>query len=228
MLAELRRLLIAAETVLLITFPTLISAEKVQCGPYVSVSSQNTETAEQVCTASRRALALFESCGVPKILRPIQINVVHDLKEGCVALYHCGEDTIELLEPSEMQERRLPESAFSHLNIDEYFRSVVIHELTHAANDGLPCPFESCVVADEYVAYSMQVMSLDTKSRQKFIERSGIQDRVSSEELSAIILFMAPDLFAQKVWAHLNQRENACRYIDGLSSGKIVLDRGRF
>ena len=24
------------------------------------------------------------------------------------------------------------------------------------------------------------------------------------------------------------ERENACRYIDGLSSGKIVLDRGRF
>ena len=184
--------------------------------------------AQAVCDAVEQAGALFEQCNVPKISRPITITIVDDLKEGCVAVFHCGENSIEVLPPLLMQAKRDPEGAFADLAIEEYFGSVVVHELTHAANENMPCPFKSCVTADEYIAYSMQVMSLEAQSQKLFEARSGLDRRVSSDELSPIMLYMAPGLFAQKAWAHLSQRDDACHYIGQLVEGHILLDRDRF
>jgi len=205
------------------------SAETVSCGDTgVSVTFQQAEHADLVCEAAEQADALFRQCNVSPALQPVQIDIVEDLQSGCVAIYHCGEYNIQIISPRLMQERRDADGAFIDLSIDQYFKSVVVHELTHAANDDLPCPYEGCVATDEYMAYSMQVMSLDRQAQLRFEERSGIDRRVSSDELSPIMLFMAPDLFAQKAWAHLSQRNDACDYIGDLNEGILRFDLGRF
>ena len=216
-------------TTFLATFSCAALAETVSCGDsQVSVTFQRSEHATAVCNTVEQSETLFEQCNVPRISRPVTVNIVEDLKAGCVAIYHCDENDIEILTPSLMQERRKPDGAFADLSNDEYFKSVVVHELTHAASDNLSCPFQSCVAAEEYIAYSMQIMSLDPQSQAQFEDRSGLARRISSDELSAIILFMAPDLFAQKAWAHLLQQKDACHYIGQLVEGHILLDRGHF
>jgi hypothetical protein len=205
------------------------AAETISCGHMgVSVSFQQSEHADLVCEAAEQADALFRQCNVSPALHPVRIDIVDELQSGCVAVYHCGEYSIQIISPPLMQDRRETDGAFIDLGIDEYFKSVVVHELTHAANDDLPCPFEGCVATDEYMAYAMQIMSLDPKDQLRFEERSGIDRRVSSDELSPIMLFMAPDLFAQKAWAHLSQRDNACDYIADLNEGTLRFDLGRF
>ena len=205
------------------------SAETISCGHMgVSVTFQQSEHADLVCEAAEQSDALFRQCNISPALHPVRIEIVDELQSGCVAIYHCGDYNIQIISPPVMQERRDADGAFIDLNIDEYFKSVVVHELTHAANDDLPCPFEGCVATDEYMAYVMQIMSLDPKDQLRFEERSGIDRRVSSDELSPIMLFMAPDLFAQKAWAHLSQRDDACGYIANLNEGIFRFDLGRF
>lgn len=194
----------------------------------VSVSPQNSDKAALVCQAAIRAEMLFETCNVPPLSRPIRIDIVTDLKPGFAGAYHRGEDWIEVLEAPLMDAVRNPESAFGFLPIDEYFKSVVVHELAHAAFEAVPCPLASCVASNAYIAYAMQVMSLAPDAQLTFEKNAGLNRRISRDELSPMFLFMAPGRFAQKAWTHLSQRDHPCNYIGRITDGTVLLDRERF
>jgi len=103
-----------------------------------------------------------------------------------------------------------------------------VHELTHAASDVVPRPFENCVATDEYIAYAMQVMSLTPEARAVFEARTRYDRKISRDELSPMILYMAPDLFTRKAWNHFSQRDDPCGFIRQLADKTILLDRERF
>ncbi|WP_424939618.1 DUF6639 family protein [Aliiroseovarius sp. S253] len=194
----------------------------------VEVSSGDRTTNREVCKAARIASKLFASCALPDLLRVVQLELVETLPEGCNAQYHCGESRVEVLTPSAMSHHRSKNGAFSFVDDEVFFRSVVVHELAHAVMDPVPCPFDDCIVADEYIAYAMQVMSLPPSLQEKFGESPDAGQPISRDALSELMLFMSPDGFAQDVWAHLRQRPDACEYIGKVATRDILLDRERF
>lgn len=194
----------------------------------VSVTSGSSQLAETVCEAAAFAEEMFGQCNVPSLDRPVAIHVVDDLMDGCVALYHCGNDKIEVLTPGKVDERRDPDGAFSFLPSKDYFRSIIVHELSHAAFDSVPCPFSSCAAANEYVAYSMQVMSLSEEEQRTFAARADLDRKVSRDELSKMILYFAPHRFAQRAWTHLQQRDDPCAFIGQITDGTVLLDHEHF
>jgi len=203
--------------------------ETIQCvETNISVNSRQSTYAEMTCEAVKQTEALFEQCDMPPFTEPLRIEIVSELKPGCVAIYHCDEDWIEVLEPPLMEARRSSENAFAFLTIESYFQSVVVHELSHSVFDDVPCPFVACVTADEYVAYTMQVMSLTAGQQAEFEANSELDRKISRDELSTIILLMAPSLFAQKSWAHLSQRDDPCTFIGQIMDGTVLLDYDRF
>ena len=206
-----------------------VSAETFLCeGTNVSVHPHQSAYADMTCEAVKRAEAVFDQCNLPPFSDPIRIEFVSELEPGCVALYHCGEHWIEVLEPPLMDTRRSSEGAFAFLAIEDYFQSVIVHELAHTTFDDVPCPFEACITANEYVAYAMQVMSLTPGAQTEFAANSELDRRVSRDELSLILLFMAPGRFAQKAWAHLSQRDDPCAFVGHIMDGTALLDRERF
>jgi hypothetical protein len=207
----------------------IATADVMQCeGSDVTVNSADADVAKTICDAVDGTKELFKQCNVPPVAAPLRIDVVDDIRDSCVALYHCGEGYIKVLPPTLMQQKRDDEGAFSFLPIERYFRSVIVHEVTHAAFDTVPCPISSCVVGAEYVAYAMQLMSLTPEDRQSFVDLAGLDRKVSRDELSAVILYMAPHLFSQKAWTHLLQRQDPCGYIGQITEGKIMLDHQVF
>ena len=209
------------------TFP--VSAETISCGETgVQVTANRSAYADMTCKAVARAEALFSKCNMPAFETSLEVTIVNELDPNCVALYHCGERRIEVLEPPLMEARRSSEGAFALLPIEDYFQSVIVHELAHASFDDVPCPFENCVVANEYVAYSMQVMALTPEARSAFTARSGIERQITRDELSLPILYLAPGRFAQKAWAHLSQRTDPCGYVGEIMEGSVLLDRDYF
>ena len=197
-------------------------------GTNISINTRNAAFAELTCEAVDKANALFAQCNVPPVTAPLKIEIVEDIPDGCVALYHCGERWIEILEPPLLEARRVPGDAFAFLKNEDYYQSVIAHELAHVAFDDVPCPYDVCMAGNEYVAYAMQVMSLSPAAQDEFVSGSDLARRVSRDELSVIMLFMAPDRFAQKVWAHLSQQEDPCAFIGQIMDGSVLLDRGRF
>lgn len=191
----------------------------------VQVDAARSEDSEKVCEAVRAAETLFQSCQLRNTPSGLRVELVEDLKDGCIALYHCAENWIEILSPDAMEKQRLPGGAFAGLGNDDFFRSVVIHELSHAVFDDIPCPFEDCVAAVEYVAYALQVMSLTPEQQKAFEERADLDRKISRDELNATYLYIAPNKFAQKAWIHLNQRGDPCAFLGQVIDGTIQFDR---
>lgn len=204
-------------------------SEPYQCaGSQITVHTSQDTIARLTCSAAQQAQDLFARCNIPPLNRPLKIEVVTDLKDHCTAIYHCGEGWIEILEPSLMQGRRTTGGAFSFLQPEAYYQSVVVHELAHVAFDNVPCPYDACIATNEYLAYTMQVMSLPPDAQQEFAQRSDLDKRVSRDELSAIILLMAPGRFAQLAWAHLSQHQDPCSFVGHIMDGTVRFDRERF
>jgi len=193
----------------------------------ISVSGARPGDLELACDAVRAARAVFEKCAIPLPEGVLKIEIVDDMEPGCVGLFHCGEGRIEVLSPGGMAQRRAATDAFGHLTIESYFRSIIVHEVAHALFDVVPCPFDACHTANEYIAYAIQIKSLTARERAGFEASYDFKRRVSRDELSTMILFMAPGLFAQKTWAHLSQRDDTCGYLGRILDGTVLLDHER-
>lgn len=191
----------------------------------VTVESDDASMQARICAAADHALETLASCAVPSP-PPVVVAPRTDMMEGCVATYHCGEARIEVLEPAALGEARNPDGPFFDISNDDLFASLVVHELAHAAFGTLPCPFASCRTTAEYLAYSMQILSLSATNRALFEAGIDLKTKVDFSEISEFLYFVAPDRFAIKAWAHLNQRPDPCRYIGQIVAGQIRFDNG--
>ncbi|WP_135507479.1 DUF6639 family protein [Roseovarius aestuariivivens] len=189
----------------------------------VTVEAANPEDAARSCRAAQTAIAQMTQCEMP-LDRPITLTLREELAKDCLGLYHCGEDRIDLLSPRALEEARSETSAFAHLPTPRFFDTLVAHELAHAAFDARPCPLESCVVAAEYLAYTAQVRVLTEAERAPFKAMTETRT-ISRDEINVMLLFMAPQSFARKAWAHLNQRPDPCAFVGQVMSGHVLMDR---
>lgn len=204
------------------------AADEARCeNPLVSVSGEDPEVVESICAAVNSAEALFQRCNVPPLQRPIEIRIVDQLDPGCVAQFHCGEDKIEILAPLAMAERRNRDGVFGFLPADVFFQSIVVHELAHAVYDYKQCPFENCIVTNEYIAHAMQIMSLQPADRLVIRRNSQTDHPVSRKMLDETTLYLAPDLFVKNVWAHLSAQPDICAHIGQITTGAVYFDRDR-
>ena len=208
---------------------TALNAEIVTCNASdVVVEAPDAAQADLVCEAVARAQSVLGQCQLPTIEGPLRVEIVEKLPPGCVALYHCQEKWIEILTPAAMKKQRERDGAFGFLDLSSYFRSVVVHELSHVIFDDVLCPFEACIAADEYVAYGLQVMSLSREQQKAFEDRAELNRKISRDELNAMFLFMAPNKYAQKAWTHVSQRDDPCAFIGQVIDGTILFDRDHF
>src|SRR6056297_365169 len=128
------------------------NAEVLSCeGLPLTVSASDAALAHQTCQAAARTLPLIGKCGVV-LSQPQEIEITEIIpgSPSCMGVYHCGEDRIEILSPRAIDRFRRDEGAFSAVPTRIYFESILVHELTHAAYDAVPCPFSDCLVTSEY------------------------------------------------------------------------------
>ena len=202
------------------------AAERLCDNGVVTVSAEDDTLFPAMCTASDRALTLFEQCELDPP-EPVKVSLSGLLDQTCLGLFHCGEAQIEVLPPDAIEARRSKIGILKALPTDRLFESVIVHEIAHAAMDNTPCPYENCVASSEYFAYSVQMMDLtDAERALVFPENGGDTplERVKHDEINAMILYMAPDLFIEKVWRHITAKDDVCVQLHGVQDGTVVFD----
>lgn len=178
-----------------------------------------------ICDAAQTAATQLSSCEL-EITEPVVISLVDRFEVECLALFHCDERRVEIMHPDAYADL-LAEGrggAFAPLSPDAFFQSLMRHELVHAALTDMPCPFESCLVGQEYIAYTLQVRFLPDVDRAAFEAVDPHDGPVSRDVLNPIILMMAPDVFARRAWQHLTERPNACAFIGQIARAEVLLD----
>ena len=203
---------------------TALGAAPVACdNGLVTVTGGTPEIAARVCAASDGALGLFGQCG-QILAEPVEVRLIPETDSGCFGLFHCGESRIDLLVPEAMAEKRRADSIFAHIPIERFFDSIVVHEMSHALYDQVPCPQTYCMATSEYLAYSYQIASLSDADRAPFEDIVADAETVPRDMINSFILMMAPDRFASAAWTHLNQRDDQCAWIEGIFSQVILFD----
>ncbi len=225
LLSPLRR---GAAALALCLVPAPSPAAPFDCpGGGVIVLADTPTQARATCTAAAHGLATLAACNVP-LPGPVTVELRRTLSPGCLGIYHCGEDRIELLTPEAMDPARSPESSLAFVKAADYFASVLTHELAHAAFDAVPCPFDSCLATHEYVAHVMQVMSLPAPDIARFEAALDMSTPLSREAINPFVYLMAPDAFLRRAWVHLRQRPDACGFVGDIMQGRVIFDRERF
>ncbi|SLN39936.1 hypothetical protein ROJ8625_01877 [Roseivivax jejudonensis] len=193
----------------------------------LTVEGGSAAVRQRICDVVAREVPKLASCNV-RVPADLTLRIEKDLAPDCMGLFHCGKSLIQLLPPDLMSERRRPDRAFATVPDGAYFDSVIVHELTHAAYDAVPCPFTHCVATTEYVAYAMQIRSLPPGARAAFEAASEIDHDIARDELNAMYYAFAPDRFAQKAWLHFTQREDGCALIGQVMDGAVFFDQEHF
>lgn len=192
----------------------------------VRVEAATGERARKMCTHADTALAQFEACALPAP-RDLEIQSSATLPEGCMGVFHCGTNRIDVLSPELLAQRRSKEGLFAHIPTDRYFGSIIVHEMAHALYDPVPCPYGSCLATSEYFAYTHQIASLDDVDR-KPIENAWPEGvRARRDAISGILLQMAPNRFARNAWMHFSQRPDGCAQWQAIMDAIVVFDTPR-
>ncbi|MFD1344611.1 DUF6639 family protein [Litorisediminicola beolgyonensis] len=201
------------------------AADELACGDLgVTVAAETEALGVQICDHVEAAFAILGACDLPRPDPGLRIETVSELRADCVGLFHCGEALIEVLTPEQLAEKRSKTNLFAEIPLAEYFRSVVLHEVVHAAYDGTDCPYDDCPATAEYLAYALQIGALSPEHRAPFEAGGGAEAQVPRDAINAMVLFMAPDRFAMRAWQHYSQREDPCGYLQGIFSGVTVFD----
>ena len=200
------------------------SFARLQCSePGISVVGDRAD-APHICELASRAIAELATCSVP-LDRPILIEIFDTLPDGRIGQYHPGEDRIDLLSPGAAQAGLETGAPMSLLDPDAFQYSILVHELTHAALDDMPCPFPSCYATQEYVAYAMQMRSLSADARATLLTRPEFNRPIAADEINQPVVLFAPDVFMQKAWLHFSQQADPCGFIAEVASWQYLFDR---
>ena len=101
------------------------------CPGRVVIRAQDHQTEDLICKAVELARELLEPCGLTQT-RPINVQTVSEMDEkheACVAYFDCETDSLTVLAPSAIPVSGEVISVLSQLPEDEYFQSVIVHEM---------------------------------------------------------------------------------------------------
>ena len=218
--------LTAALMALLFAAPVGADVTRICPDPMFTVTAETDALVDQTCQSAVRAVDSLRSCQI-ELPEPVEIHVVDAINGTmgpCLGMYHCGEQQIEVLSPEALLTARDPDGAFAGISNPALWDSILVHELTHAAYEPVTCPFTSCIATSEYASYVMQVRSMPPEEQAKFGEQIVLKSKTSAMSVSAMIYYMAPDVFAKRAWQHFNARPEPCEYLSLIMDGKIFFD----
>ncbi len=186
----------------------------VSCGDAVYVNSTDTAAAKSVCDAVEEARKLNAACGLHQT-RPIEIEIVSEMDQehkACAAYFNCDTDNLTILSADTLAASENVISIFRSLSVEAYFRSVIIHEMTHAflnhsGRDGFSR------VAHEYLAYAIQIATLEVTDRDTVLSSNTVLDVGDLERINESSLFFGPSEFALRSYQHFASPENGCVFV---------------
>jgi len=191
------------------------------------VTGADPDLAGHVCTVVERALEQLAQCHLAQ-KDPLSIKIVDGFSDdmpGCVGIFDCANDRIEILKPDAMGSTLEDNRRFSRLPLMSLFDSVVAHEMTHALVYQNLGEDSGSWAQNEYMAYAMQMAFLSPEDRALFMQGFTTDRPGSLGGINILIMLMAPDAFAAEVWLHFSAKGNGCDFMGQLLSGEKEIGR---
>jgi hypothetical protein len=177
----------------------------------------------RVCDGLTLAGDQLAACGLD--LPPtVRVRVVDALPVFCgrpaYAVFETARNEIVLATPEACLRERRDGDIFDRIEFDAAYRSIIVHEATHAAVEafGAAGPIEH-----EYIAGVMQLQSLPPEQRARLLEDPRLSLPVETARLNPLIYGADPLFFATMAYAHNRAADDPCGLLRGFASGEIRL-----
>lgn len=175
-----------------------------------------TEAPEIVCAAARQAVQILGQCGIEAVGR-IRVEIVDTLDSQCGApaygIYDASTSVIKLTSLSACIAHMPPGSSYSKLVPRAAYQSIVVHEVTHGLVSNLTRGRPLSRVAQEYVAYVVQIQSMGADDRSKFLGTSSEEPAGEIWHLNELVYYLNPEKFAALVYGHFKHPLNGCGFL---------------
>lgn len=192
-----------------------------QCDdPLVEIIASEELLAGRLCAVVERTKLQLERCHLAQVT-PVVIRVTNDPHPtGLMGHFSMMGNRIELLPPGGIDKVLDAQSAYRKIPAEEFFDSIIVHELTHALFLETNCGLETCLAGHEYIAYAMQLDALSSESRKAFLEALPAEVPVDLAWFSSDRLHETPEVFAAGAWRHFAQPDKGCAFVGALLSGE--------
>lgn len=190
---------------------------------HIESSVVSTQARELVCNAAHEVLAFFRSLGV-EVKDVIAIQIAdHDIDARLphIGSYSSENKLVKLLSLKEAVARHNDNKLFGLSMNKALYRSVVAHELAHALADQNFGFEEPPLVVHEYIAYVVQLSTMDPELRAEVLAGSDVAAYEDVSEMSCVYYAMDPSGFGIKAYRHYVALSDPGAFIRRLLSGAI-------
>lgn len=198
-------------------------ADGVPCPERVSVTVAGAD-ARMACAAAGESLAFLDANGLSPT-EPIEIHIVSRLpKEEVADALGCYDQRDRQIHVLDLASCRGKGSILG-LPVDaELHRSVIVHEVAHAAAAPRFAVAKPGIAAQEYIACVAQLFVLSEGTRARILERHPGTGFATTAEINSMIYLMDPNYFAAQAWRHFMRPENGAAFIRRLLAGELPPD----
>ncbi len=188
----------------------------------VQVSASTPEVRALVCRGARDAIALLRKCEI-HVQRPVAVSirdeVRHPLGQVVIGLFEPARERI-LIAAYERMAALVEDTPYRVIPLEDFFRSVVVHEIVHAVLNQHYRQRPHNVAVYEYPAYALQIASLPPTARALFLEHVGARGDTHEPRFNDLMLAFDPYLFAARAYHHFSASRTGCAHVTTLLGGK--------
>ena len=185
----------------------------------VMVIAQSQADRDAACDGAERAILVLDGLGLP-VLSPIVVHVVDEIDDiqGASALgtFDARTRLVKVLARSAYSLGSIDETVLGLPFDDELHASVFAHEVTHAVFHQHEARIPLSYTAHEYVAYSVQVMTLPEDYRRRLLDRFDVSPFTNVHQVNGVMLAFDPNSFGVKAYLHFRDSADQNAVLRGL------------
>jgi hypothetical protein len=190
------------------------------------VTAPSLQERQLACSAASDALRLLGRCNIA-LKRPLQVEIQsevrHPFNGAIFGLFDTKRDRVLITQSANIP-ALVRGTPYEGLPRDDFYRSLIVHEITHGVlHQNLKRPATSHA-AHEYPAYALQLESLPAQVREKFLQ--SFDENIIKSDASLFndtILSFDPFFFAARAYHHFKAAGGAgCVHLRALLQGEVT------
>lgn len=190
----------------------------------IDVTAASANERHLACDAANNALQLLARCNIfPR--RALRIEMSGEVRRpfggAVVGLFDPIKGKIFITQYENVASL-VSGTAFSELPQRDFFKSLIVHEVVHAVMHQNYKRQPGSHAAYEYPAYALQIESLPSSVRDKFMQTINIGADKHKIVFSDSVLSFDPFFFAARAYEHFRGSANGCAHLLALIEGEVA------
>jgi hypothetical protein len=193
-------------------------------GAAVDVDAASSDQRHLVCSAASHALELLGRCGI-SLRRQLRVQIMGEVRhpfsrDPIFGFFDTKHERVLVTQESNVPSL-VKGTAYAELPQRAFYRSLIVHEVVHGVMHQNLKRRPTSHAAHEYPAYALQIASLPSDVRSKFLQSIPRRARRGELVFNDTILFFDPFFFAAHAYEHFHASSDGCAHLDALLGGDV-------